>query len=159
MAVSTLAAITRVNAVHSLLYMVTSLLSVAIVFYVLGAPYIAALQSIPRDYEVEAGDLVPVPSCWTTLRPEWRHFEGAAWYTRDIDWSQGPPGERVILQVGAAAYAALVFLNGVFVGGHRGASRSTGDLASRSRRWFSQKSVSEHTNMRPPQSSVTTSSR
>jgi NADH-quinone oxidoreductase subunit J len=44
--VSTLAAITRVNAVHSLLYMVTSLLSVAIVFYVLGAPYIAALQAI-----------------------------------------------------------------------------------------------------------------
>ena len=44
--VSTLAAITRLNAVHSLLYMVTSLLSVAIVFYVLGAPYIAALQAI-----------------------------------------------------------------------------------------------------------------
>jgi NADH-quinone oxidoreductase subunit J len=44
--VSTLAAITRLNAVHSLLYMVTSLLSVAVVFYVLGAPYIAALQAI-----------------------------------------------------------------------------------------------------------------
>ena len=44
--VSTLAAITRLNAVHSLLCMVTSLLSVAIVFYVIGAPYIAALQAI-----------------------------------------------------------------------------------------------------------------
>jgi len=44
--ISTLAAITRLNAVHSLLYMVTSLLSVALIFYVLGAVYIAALQAI-----------------------------------------------------------------------------------------------------------------
>jgi len=44
--VSVLAAITRLNAVHSLLYMVTSLLSVSLIFFVLGAPYIAALQAI-----------------------------------------------------------------------------------------------------------------
>lgn len=43
---STLLAITRLNAVHSLLYMVVSLMSVAIIFFVLGAPYIAALQAI-----------------------------------------------------------------------------------------------------------------
>jgi len=44
--ISTLFAITRLNAVHSLLYMVTSLLSVALIFFVLGAPYVAALQAI-----------------------------------------------------------------------------------------------------------------
>jgi NADH-quinone oxidoreductase subunit J len=44
--VSTLLAITRLNAVHSLLYMVTSLLATALIFFVLGAPYIAALQAI-----------------------------------------------------------------------------------------------------------------
>ena len=44
--ISTLFAITRLNAVHSLLYMVTSLLSGALIFYVLGAPYVAALQTI-----------------------------------------------------------------------------------------------------------------
>src|SRR5690242_2151415 len=44
--ISTLLAITRVNAVHSLLYMVTSLLATALVFCVLGAPYVAALQAI-----------------------------------------------------------------------------------------------------------------
>ena len=43
---STLLAITRLNAVHSLLYMVVSLMAVAIIFFVLGAPYIAALQAI-----------------------------------------------------------------------------------------------------------------
>jgi NADH-quinone oxidoreductase subunit J len=44
--ISTLFAITRLNAVHSLLYMVTSLLSGALIFFVLGAPYVAALQTI-----------------------------------------------------------------------------------------------------------------
>jgi beta-glucuronidase len=76
----------------------------------------------PRDYEIEAGDLVPVPSCWNVLKPEWTHFEGAAWYTRWFDWQPAAAGERMILSFGAANYAALVFLNGVHVGGHRGGS-------------------------------------
>jgi beta-glucuronidase len=78
--------------------------------------------AVPRDYEIEAGELVPVPSCWNRLKPEWTHFEGGAWYTRWIDWTPGPAGERVVLSFSAANYAALVFLNGVHVGGHRGGS-------------------------------------
>ncbi len=76
----------------------------------------------PRDYEIEAGEPVPVPSCWNVLKPEWTYFEGGAWYTRWIDWQQGDPDERVILSFGAANYAALVFLNGRHIGGHRGGS-------------------------------------
>lgn len=78
--------------------------------------------SQPRDYEIEAGELVPVPSCWNLLKPEWTYFEGAAWYTRHLDWERGPAGERAILNIGAANYAALVFVNGSYVGGHRGGS-------------------------------------
>lgn len=44
--ISTLLAITRTNAVHSLLYMITSLLAGSLIFFVLGAPYVAALQTI-----------------------------------------------------------------------------------------------------------------
>jgi NADH-quinone oxidoreductase subunit J len=44
--VSTVMVITRLNAVHALLYMVLSLLSVAVIFYTLGAPFIAALEVI-----------------------------------------------------------------------------------------------------------------
>lgn len=44
--VSTVMVITRLNAVHALLYMILSLLSVAIIFYTLGAPFIAALEVI-----------------------------------------------------------------------------------------------------------------
>ncbi len=44
--VSTLLAITRTNAVHALLYFVVSLLSVAVVFLLIGAPFAAALEVI-----------------------------------------------------------------------------------------------------------------
>ncbi|MCZ8373782.1 MAG: glycoside hydrolase family 2 [Beijerinckiaceae bacterium] len=76
----------------------------------------------PRDYEIEAGDLVPVPSCWNVLKPEWTHFEGGTWYTRWFDWHPGQPGERVMLHFGAANHVALVFLNGTPLGGHQGGS-------------------------------------
>ena len=44
--VSTLMVITRLNAVHALLYLILSLLAIAIVFYLLGAPFAAALEVI-----------------------------------------------------------------------------------------------------------------
>ena len=44
--VATIMTVTRRNAVHALLYLVVSLLSVALVFYVIGAPFIAALEVI-----------------------------------------------------------------------------------------------------------------
>ena len=34
------------NAVHALLYLIVSLLAIAVVFYMLGAPFIAALEMI-----------------------------------------------------------------------------------------------------------------
>lgn len=44
--IATLLVILQTNAVHALLYMILSLLSVAIVFFSLGAPLIAALEVI-----------------------------------------------------------------------------------------------------------------
>ncbi|HEX2237445.1 MAG TPA: NADH-quinone oxidoreductase subunit J [Gammaproteobacteria bacterium] len=44
--ISTLMAITRINAVHALLYLVVSLLSVALIFFTLGAPFAAVLEVI-----------------------------------------------------------------------------------------------------------------
>jgi NADH-quinone oxidoreductase subunit J len=44
--ISTVLVVTRLNAIHALLYMVLSLLSVALVFFSLGAPFIAALEVI-----------------------------------------------------------------------------------------------------------------
>lgn len=44
--VATFMAISRANAIHGLLYMVLSLLSLAIVFFSLGAPFVAALEVV-----------------------------------------------------------------------------------------------------------------
>ena len=43
---STILMLTRLNVVHALLYLIVSLLAVAVVFYVLGAPFVAALEVI-----------------------------------------------------------------------------------------------------------------
>lgn len=43
---STVMVITRLNAIHALLYLVVSLLAVALIFFSLGAPFIAALEVI-----------------------------------------------------------------------------------------------------------------
>jgi NADH-quinone oxidoreductase subunit J len=44
--VATAIAITRKNAVHALLYLILSLLAVSVVFYTIGAPFVAALEVI-----------------------------------------------------------------------------------------------------------------
>ena len=44
--IATVLMLTRFNAIHGLLYLVVSLLAVAIVFYTLGAPFLAALEVI-----------------------------------------------------------------------------------------------------------------
>ncbi len=38
--------ITRTNTVHALLYLIVSLLAVALIFFLLGAPFVAALEVI-----------------------------------------------------------------------------------------------------------------
>ena len=43
---STVMVITRLNAIHGLLYLIVSLLSVALIFFTLGAPFVAALEVI-----------------------------------------------------------------------------------------------------------------
>jgi NADH-quinone oxidoreductase subunit J len=43
---STVLVITRTSAVHALLYLIVSLLAVALIFYALGAPFVAALEVI-----------------------------------------------------------------------------------------------------------------
>jgi len=44
--IATMMTITRYNLVHALLYLVVSFLAISIVFYLLGAPFIAALEII-----------------------------------------------------------------------------------------------------------------
>ena len=80
--------------------------------------------TVPLDADLWGSDTLPVPGCWTAAsgRPEWAHFEGAGWYARTFDWRPEAVRPRLVLRVGAASYEARVFLNGVFIGSHRGGS-------------------------------------
>jgi NADH-quinone oxidoreductase subunit J len=44
--ISTVAMLTRLRVIHSLLYLVISMLAIAVMFYTLGAPFVAALEAI-----------------------------------------------------------------------------------------------------------------
>ncbi len=44
--ISSLMSITNRNAIHALLYLILSLLSISIIFFISGAPFIAALEVI-----------------------------------------------------------------------------------------------------------------
>ena len=44
--IATIMVITRLNAVHALLYLIVSLLAVAVIFFIMGAPFVAALEVI-----------------------------------------------------------------------------------------------------------------
>jgi len=44
--VSTILAMTRANAIHALIYLIVSLLAVAVIFYLIGAPFVAALEIV-----------------------------------------------------------------------------------------------------------------
>ncbi len=77
--------------------------------------------ALPRDYDGGDWQKVLVPSCWNVVKPEWYHYEGGAWYERRVHIEKAP-GERLVLTIGAAQYEARVFLNGMFVGAHRGGS-------------------------------------
>jgi len=43
---ATIMMLTRLNAVHALLYLIVSLLAVAVIFFLIGAPFVAALELI-----------------------------------------------------------------------------------------------------------------
>lgn len=98
----------------------------------------ASRRTEPWDGDPDSGYAMPVPSCWNLARPEWKHFEGSAWYSRRFNHRAGAAGERVFLRVGAANYDTKVFLNGRFLGNHVGGSTPffvelTGRLTARNR--------------------------
>ena len=78
--------------------------------------------TVPQDYDDGSWQTTTVPSCWNTTSPERTYFEGSAWYARSFEAPALPEGQRLFLRVGAANYESRVFLNGVFVGSHRGGS-------------------------------------
>lgn len=91
--------LTQLNAVHALLYLTVSLLSVAVVFYTLGAPFVAALEVV-----IYAGAIMILFVFVVMLLNLGRH-------TVDIERSWVRPG----MFVGPAILAAILVAEVAFV--------------------------------------------
>jgi beta-glucuronidase len=63
---------------------------------------------------------IAVPGSWNDQVEGLHNYMGAAWYERSVDVPQSWRGRRVVLRIGSAVYAAKVWVNGHWVGGHEG---------------------------------------
>ena len=78
-------------------------------------------RAVPLDYAFDDWETVPVPGVFNLAKPEYFYYEGPAVYSRRFSYgSRG--NERVFIRFGAVAGEARVFLNGCFLGVHRGGS-------------------------------------
>jgi beta-glucuronidase len=77
-------------------------------------------RELPVDFSFDEWETITVPSCWNTERVDWQWYEGPAVYVRDFD--AAADGERWFLHFEGANYATYVFLNGTYLGWHRGGS-------------------------------------
>ena len=67
---------------------------------------------------------IAVPGSWGEQFPELRDYLGPAWYATRVEpprswWASSAP-PRLLLRVGAASYAAAVYVNGALLGVHEG---------------------------------------
>jgi beta-glucuronidase len=78
-------------------------------------------RDIPIDFDFDGWDTIKVPSVWNTQKPEYLYYEGPAVYSRKFKY-QNHGESQVVLKFGAVYYEAKVFINGHFVGCHKGGS-------------------------------------
>lgn len=76
----------------------------------------------PVDFDFDAWNLITVPACYNTQRPEYMYYEGTAWYTRTFPFEHGPDGERVFLLFEGALGECRIWMNDVYLARHVGGS-------------------------------------
>lgn len=78
--------------------------------------------TLPVDYSFDEWPLMRLPVCWNTVKEEYHIYDGSMVFTRKFSYERTYENERVLLRVGAANYLIRVFLNGEYIGMHRGGS-------------------------------------
>ena len=78
-------------------------------------------NSFPVDYSFDEWPVMQLPCSPNMAAPEYFLYEGTFVYTRRFTFIRENE-ERVLLRIGAANYLTHVFLNGIYLGQHRGGS-------------------------------------
>lgn len=77
--------------------------------------------TFPLDYSFDEWPVMELPTCWNVKDPTYLLYEGSMIFTRTFAWDKNE-GEEVYLRIGAANYLVRVFVNGKYLGMHRGSS-------------------------------------
>lgn len=77
--------------------------------------------TVPVDFSFDTWPEIELPVCWNTVRPEFIIYDGSMVFTKRFTFDKRTD-ETVYLRIGAANYICRVFLNGAYVGMHRGGS-------------------------------------
>lgn len=77
--------------------------------------------TLPVDYSFDRWPQIKLPCSWNTVHERYLLYEGSMVFTRRFR-CQKKETERVILRIGAVNYQCTVFLNGIYMGMHRGGS-------------------------------------
>lgn len=77
--------------------------------------------TLPVDFSFDQWPQIKLPCNWNTVSERYLLYEGSMVFTRRFRCLKAET-ERVILRIGAANYQCMVFLNGAYVGMHRGGS-------------------------------------
>ena len=78
--------------------------------------------SLPVDWSFDEWETMELPACWNTVRKEYLLYDGSMVFTRKFTYEAVNADEDVYFKIGAASYLCRVFLNGEYVGMHRGGS-------------------------------------
>ena len=78
--------------------------------------------SLPVDYSFAQWETMQLPASWNTVSREFLLYDGSMVFTRKFSYEANSADEEVYLKIGAANYLCRVFLNGEYVGMHRGGS-------------------------------------
>lgn len=78
-------------------------------------------NTLPRDYSFDEWDEMQLPCSWNTTSEKYLLYDGSMVYTRKFSYLRNG-NERLFIKVGAANYIGRIFLNGQYVGMHRGCS-------------------------------------
>lgn len=76
--------------------------------------------TLPVDYSFDTWPEVELPGCWNMWEKEYLLYESPMVFTKTFSWDKS--GDHVVLRIGAANYVCRVFVNGKYVGMHRGGS-------------------------------------
>lgn len=77
--------------------------------------------TLPLDYSFDEWPVMRLPACWNTVDKEYMIYDGSMVFTRKFSYRKGEE-EKIVLKIGAANYLCRVFLNGEYMGMHRGGS-------------------------------------